>query len=187
MEESRRQKGLSKTEYLVVVVILMILGATLITRYLNSKDEAKESVIHNVHEALQVVVASVRFQSTLQETESIYSAKTQVNGVEIQTYYGYPEEVWQNKLEHLLSTNFQYLGNGYQDESLHSKVCEHTVCVVEKIKLNHLSKDSSSSHALAFFPKGKTLQDKCAVFYRVPVHQDSKAADSYIETIKSGC
>ncbi|CAE6892925.1 type II secretion system protein [Vibrio alginolyticus] len=183
----RRQKGFTLIELVIVIVILGILSVVAVPKFLNVQDDARASTIKGIKATLQVVIDSVHAQSLIQGTEKQREVQTEVNGVYIQTYYGYPQEIWDDKLEHLMSHTFNYLGNGYNNNSLYSTTCDYSVCVVDQIKLSELYNDNTGGYALAFFPKGKSLQDNCVAVYYFTAYESDGFADVHVESRTSEC
>lgn len=180
-------KGFTLIELVIVIVILGILSVTAAPRFLNLQDDAKASVMKGIKASLQLVVDGVYFKSVIQGTDSEREVQTEVNGIQIQTYYGYPQEVWDNKLEHLMDNSFTYLGNAHQNNSLFDKVCSDAVCVVDQIKINKFLPVSTEAYALAFFPRGHSAGTNCVVVYYFTAPASQGYADVHVESIDSGC
>ncbi len=183
----KQQKGFTLIELVIVIVILGILSVIAAPKFINIQDDARSSTIKGIKATLQIVIDSVHAQSVIQGTDKQREVQTEVHGVNIQTYYGYPQEIWDDKLEHLMSHSFDYLGNGYKDNALYDASCEHSVCVVDQIKLSQFYEDDTGGYALAFFPKGKTLRDNCLAVYYFTAYESDGFADVHIESQTSGC
>lgn len=182
----KSQKGFTLIELVIVIVILGILSVTAAPRFLNLQDDAKESVMKGVKSSLQLVIEGVHFKSVIQGTDDEREVQTDVDGIQIQTYYGYPQEIWADKLEHLMQHSFTYLGNAYQNNSLFDETCTDAVCVVDQVKLSQLGY-STSAYALAFIPKGHSVKTNCVVVYYFTAPESQGYADVHIDAIDSGC
>lgn len=125
-------KGFTLIELVIVIVILGILSVTAAPRFLKLQGDAKAAVMHGVKASVQAVVDGVYYKSVIQGTdgERRYD-NTEVNGISIRTYFGYPHEIWKDKLEHLMEHSFTYMGNAYNDTSLFDQTCNDAVCVVD--------------------------------------------------------
>ncbi len=183
----KNAKGFTLIELVIVIVILGILSVTAAPRFLNLQNDAKKSVMLAVRASLQFVVDSVYYKSVIQGTDSQRAVQTDIDGVQIQTYYGYPQEIWADKLEHLMVDDFNYLGNAYNDNSLFNTRCVTPVCVIDQIKLADLFGNGMGGYALAFIPKGTSLRDNCAVVYYFTAYESQGYADVHVESIDSGC
>ncbi len=137
--------------------------------------------------ALQFVVEGVYYKSVILGTDQQHGVLTDVNGVQIQTFYGYPQEIWDNKLEHLMDNDFVYLGNAYRNNSVFYEVCKDRVCVVDQIKLNKFLPVATEAYGLAFFPKGHSAGTNCVVAYYFTSNPTLQRADVHVDFIDSGC
>ncbi len=180
-------KGFTLIETVIVIVILGILSVTAAPKFLDLQGDARASVMKGTKAAIRSVIDGVYAQSLIQGTEKQREVQTQVNGIEIQTDYGYPQAIWADKLEHLMNHSFDYLGNGSNNNSLYSASCEQSVCVVDQVTLSQLFNDSTGGDAVVFFPKGKTLADNCVAVYYATANESDSFADAYIESITNGC
>ena len=180
-------KGFTLIELVIVIVILGILSVTAAPRFLNLQQDAKAAVMKGVRASLQLVVDGVYFKSVIQGTDGQREVQTDVNGIQIETYYGYPQEIWDNKLEHLMDHSFTYLGNAYKNNSLFNETCTDAVCVVDQIKLNRFLPVNTEAYALAFFPKGHSAGTNCVVAYYFTAPESQGYADVHVEIVDSGC
>ncbi len=183
----KSSKGFTLIELVVVIIILGILSVVAAPRFLDLKSDAKASVMKGVEASLKFVVDGVSYQSAIQGTEKQRAVTTTVNGVELTTYYGYPQEIWDNKLEHLMDGDFYFMGNAYQNNGLFDEVCPESICVIEQIKLSTLFADSTNGYALAFLPKGSSLRSNCVVAYYFTAYESDGYAKVNVETIDDGC
>ncbi len=157
--------------------------------------EAKLTALHSGKAALKTVVDNVYFQSVIQGTDSIYADPrgpgiTIINGIAFVTFYGYPQEVWEGKLEHLIATNFIYLGNGWADESILDTHCEHAMCIINQIQLSKINPAFAGANywGLAIFPKGATLRSDCMALYYFNADPNfPELTRVYIEEYIDGC
>ncbi len=179
-------KGFTLIELVIVIVLLGILSVTAAPRLLNLQEDAKRSVMQGVKASLEFVIEGVNYKSIIQGTDRQREVYTEVNGIQIQTYYGYPQEIWKNKLEHLMENSFTYLGNAHYDGLDLDKNCTAAVCVIDQIKLSNLGY-STAAYALAFIPKGHTIKTDCSVVYYFTAPESQGYADVHIEIIDSGC
>ncbi|WP_276538449.1 pilus assembly FimT family protein [Vibrio pelagius] len=183
----KQARGFTLIELVVVIVLLGILSVTAAPKFLNLQDSARLSVMESVKATLQFVVEGVYYKSVILGTDQQYEVITDVNGIQIQTYYGYPQEIWDNKLEHLMDNDYVYLGNAYKDSSVFNEICQAPVCVVDQIKLNKFLPVDTEAYALALFPKGHSAGTNCAVSYYFTVDRSLGVADVNVELIASGC
>ncbi|MBD0786902.1 type II secretion system protein [Vibrio sp. Y2-5] len=181
-------KGFTLIELVIVIVILGILSVTAAPRFLNLQDDAKASVMKGIKASLQLVIDGVYFKSVIQGTDQTYDTYTKVDGVQIRTYYGYPQEIWPNKLELLMTNGFTYLGNGYTNSAFLDETCTESVCVVDQVPLRHIV-SGRSGYGMAFIPKGYTVkQANCMVaYYFVAENGKPQNTDVHVDMFDSGC
>ncbi len=188
----RKARGFTLIELVVVIVILGILSVTAAPRFLNLQNDAKYAVMQGVRASLRQVVDGVYFKSVIQGTDGLRSTwetpyYTDVNGVQIKTYYGAPQEIWDDKLELLMDQSFTYLGNAYEDNDMFTEICPDAICVVDQIKLKNFLDVSTEAYGLAFFPKGYSAKNLCVVTYYFTAPESQGYADIHVDLIDSGC
>ncbi len=180
-------KGFTLIELVVVIIILGILAVTAAPKFINLQDDAKESVMKGVKASLDMVIKNVYLSSMVKGTDKIYDTYTDVSGVSIRTYYGYPQEIWKDKLERLMDNSFSFLGNAYTNNNMLNTTCEEQVCVVEQIPLK-LVISNATGYGLAFIPNGFTVKDNCMVaYYFTATKGKPEATQVNIKTITTGC
>ncbi len=188
-----RHKGFTLIELVVVIVILGILSVTAAPKFLNLQQDARVAVLKNIKPVLELVVESVYFQSIIQGTDKIYDTEangtyTEVNGVEINTYYGYPQAIWTDKLERLMDTSASYMGNADPGGLLVNANCEESLCVIDQIPLDELNSSWRGAYGMAFLPKGKSIKSNCfTAYYFYASEHDASLTDVRVESITSGC
>ncbi|WP_275659028.1 prepilin-type N-terminal cleavage/methylation domain-containing protein [Shewanella sp. Isolate11] len=183
----KSNRGFTLVELVTVIIILGILSVMAAPRFIDLRGDAQASVMKGLQASLKFVVEAVSYQSAIQGTDRERAVTTTVNGVDIQTYYGYPQEIWDDKLEHLMAGDFYFMGNAYQDNGLFEEVCPQTICVVEQIKLSTLFADGTAGYALAFLPKGYSLRNNCSVAYYFTAYPSDGYAKVFVKTIDGGC
>lgn len=184
---NKKSKGFTLIELVVVIVILGILSVTAAPKFLNLQSDARKSTMQGIKGSLRAVVDGVYYQSVIQGTDTKREISTDVNGISIQTYYGYPQEIWDNKLEHLMSHSFNYLGNAYQNNSVVNEICNDSMCVVDQIKLNKFMDVSTEAYALAIFPKGHSVTSDCVTAYYFTAPESQGYADVHVDVVDKGC
>ncbi|MDD5376000.1 prepilin-type N-terminal cleavage/methylation domain-containing protein [Acidithiobacillus sp.] len=91
MQKHSSEQGFTLIELIVVIVILGILAAFAIPRFVNLQDDARRSVLQGVSGSLQAASALVYSKSLINGTASTASSSANIGqGVTIATAFGYP-------------------------------------------------------------------------------------------------
>ncbi len=188
----KNAKGFTLIELVVVIVILGILSVTAAPRFLNLQGDARRAVMQKVKVSLETAVNGVYYKSVIQGTDGLRSTwetpyYTEVNGIQIKTYYGAPQELWENGLENLMDHSFTYLGNAYEDNSVFDDVCSDAVCVIDQIKVKNFLPFTTEAYALAIFPKGHSAGTGCGVYYWFTAPESQGYADTHVVMSTDGC
>ncbi|QUM78271.1 type II secretion system protein [Moritella sp. 24] len=83
----KKQNGFTLIELVIVIIVLGILAATAVPKFINLQDDAKESAIAGLDAAVQSASAIVYSKATIDGVEA-NDLDTIVEGID--TVYGYP-------------------------------------------------------------------------------------------------
>ncbi len=88
---NRKQSAFTLVELIIVIVILGILSAFAIPKYINITDDSRQAVITSISGALKSAIHLVHSKAIVDGVENEASASITLNdGTSIQTVYGYP-------------------------------------------------------------------------------------------------
>ena len=90
MQKHSNEQGFTLIELIVVIVILGILAAFAIPRFVNLQDDARISVLQGVAGSLQAASALVYSKSLINGATDLTNSSVNMQGVTITTAYGYP-------------------------------------------------------------------------------------------------
>jgi len=91
MRQPSNEQGFTLIELIVVIVILGILAAFAIPRFVNLQNDARSSVLQGVAGSLQAASALVYSKSLINGATGLASSSANIGqGVVIATAYGYP-------------------------------------------------------------------------------------------------
>lgn len=182
-----KNKGFTLIELVVVIIVLGILAAIAIPRFINMQADARIAVIKGVAGNFSFVVDQVKYAAIMQGLDDQTSVKVNVGGVDINTYYGKPQEIWDEKLAELMNSNVHYLGNGYfRREALGEECTQAPLCVVDQTPASRVPGGYIQGWGMLFVPNGKSVEDECYAFYAFRV-LNGAVVYSEVSTFEKGC
>ncbi|MBI2380309.1 MAG: type II secretion system protein [Gammaproteobacteria bacterium] len=96
-----RQSGFTLIEMVVVIVILGILAAIAVPRFVNLQGDARQSVMSGVNGAIQSASAMVHAQALARGLSAASGQTLTVEGLTVNLVFGYPEAESINELINL--------------------------------------------------------------------------------------
>ena len=162
-----KNRGFSLTELIIVIVVLAILSVIAVPKLLSVNSEASAAVVNQTSAGIKQLVDNIYAKAIIQNKVKTSNAPISINGITINSYFGAPQEIWNNKLEHFMDGDFSYVGNGYFDlgsGGVRSHRCAEPLCVIDQTPGSYVD-SNIQGWGLFVFPKGYTLLDKCYAFY----------------------
>lgn len=182
-----KSKGFTLIELVIVIIVLAILAAVAIPRFINIQSDARVAVIKGVAGNFSFVVDQVNYAAIMQGVDDQTGVKVDVGGVAINTYYGKPQEIWDERLAELMNSNVHYLGNGYfRRESLGEECTQAPLCVVDQTPAARVPGGYTQGWGMLFVPSGKSVEDGCYAFYAFRV-LNGVVVYSEVSTFENGC
>ena len=87
----KRNAGFTLIELVIVIIVLGILAATAVPKFINLQDDAKEAAMKGVESALHSAANIVYSKSAIDGTEAASGSSITDAGTTIKTEYGYPD------------------------------------------------------------------------------------------------
>ena len=182
-----KNKGFTLIELVIVIIVLGILAAVAIPRFINIQQDARIAAIKGIAGNFSFVVDQVNYAAIMQGLDDQTGVKVDVGGVAINTYYGKPQEIWDVRLAELMNNNMHYLGNGYHNSAVLDEVCSQaSVCVVDQTPAGSVTGGYTQGWGMLFVPQGKSVRDQCYAFYAFKV-AGGAIAYSEVSTVEDGC
>jgi MSHA pilin protein MshA len=100
----QRQSGFTLIELVIVIIILGVLSATAIPKFINLQDDAREAAMNGLKSALETAVTLVYSKSVIQGVETGITNTLSLDSGDITVRYGYPRAV-QKDLREILDFN----------------------------------------------------------------------------------
>ncbi|WP_017220733.1 prepilin-type N-terminal cleavage/methylation domain-containing protein [Moritella dasanensis] len=184
-----KNKGFTLIELVIVIIVLGILAAVAIPRFINIQQDARIAVIKGIAGNFSFVVDQVNYAAIMQGLDDQSRVEVDVGGVVIETYYGKPKEIWGSKLAELMNSNIHYLGNGNDTPTILGEECSQApICVVDQTKAGNVPGGFTQGWGMFFIPQGKSVTDQCYAFYAFEVDYGAGViAYSEVSTIETGC
>jgi len=89
--EMKRNAGFTLIELVIVIIVLGILAATAVPKFVNLQDDAKEAAMKGVESALHSAANVVYAKSAIDGIESSTSGSITTSGGDVDVAFGYPD------------------------------------------------------------------------------------------------
>ena len=86
----KRNAGFTLIELVIVIIVLGILAATAVPKFINLQDDAKESSLKGVEAALHSAANIVYSKAAINGQETGQAVASTANGTGVETEYGFP-------------------------------------------------------------------------------------------------
>jgi len=182
--------GFSLIELIIVILVLAIVSIIALPKFLNIQKDAQIAILENFSGSFKAVTDLVYAKAVLQNKDKQSNVSVSINNLNINTYFGAPQEIWNNALGELLNSDIYYTGNGYYDfnggNTADTVVCtQASICVIDQTPSSTI-KLGLAGWGMFFFPKGRSLADDCYAYYSFS-QDGSKVTFKEIDTVIVGC
>lgn len=86
----KRNAGFTLIELVIVIIVLGILAATAVPKFINLQDDARASAVKGVEGAIHSAANIVYARAAIDGDEAASSATVTVSGTDVSVVYGYP-------------------------------------------------------------------------------------------------
>jgi MSHA pilin protein MshA len=184
----QRRNGFTLIELILVIVVLGVIAIVAAPKFLSVSRDANVATIKQVAAGLEQLTDSIYAKAVIQHKHKVSNESVVINGVNINTYFGAPQEIWNNALGNLMEGDFSYVGNGYYDlgsSLVSSYQCQQRLCVIDQTPGSYVN-NSIQGWGLFIFPKGYRLQDGCYAYYAF-AENGSQVTEKVSAWVVQGC
>ncbi|MEC8327526.1 MAG: type II secretion system protein [Pseudomonadota bacterium] len=181
-------RGFTLIELILVIVVIGVLAVVAAPKFLSLNRDANIATLKQVAAGLDQLTDGIYAKAVIQHKHKVSNESVTVNGVTVNTYFGAPQEIWNNALGDLMDGDFTYVGNGYFDlgaSLVASYNCQERLCVIDQTPASYVN-SSIQGWGLFIFPKGYSLQDECYAYYAF-AENGSQVTSKVASTVDTGC
>lgn len=86
-----KAQGFTLIELVIAIIVLGILAATVVPKFINIQDDAKAASLHAASGALNSAANLIHYQAQLDGVEKLERSTVKINGEDVKLAYAYPE------------------------------------------------------------------------------------------------
>lgn len=104
----------------------------------------------------------------------------------INTYFGVPQDIWDDRLGELFVGDITHVANGYYElgaSGVRTYVCREDLCVIDQTPGSWVA-SGIPGWGMFLFPESYTLDDRCYAYY---AFQASATEVVVVEAVTDGC
>jgi prepilin-type N-terminal cleavage/methylation domain-containing protein len=169
----KNQTGFTLIELVVVIVILGILAAVAVPKYIDLQKEARIATLEGMQGAMKSGTGMI-YTKAIVENQTVGASTLSVGGVNIALHSGYPIGNWLG--------GFRYIvGLDTVNFSSSSAICDVDWCGRgNQTSIPSGVATTSPGRIGKVYPRGYSFNDQCGVYYLN--HEDGRAAEVGLET-----
>lgn len=180
-----KTRGFTLVELIIVIVILGILAITAAPRFIDIQSDAQVAGLQGVKTGLNSAIKLVYAKSAIEGIEKDYANSIMVNGVQINTSFGYPHPWWFNSIRRIIQ--------GWDNFAVTADLtitCSAEFCAFGGIDGNRSEAIPGGRTLTAgelgtvIWPKGYSASAQCLVYY---IHPQVLNAVPETGVVTAGC
>ncbi|TXR54329.1 pilus assembly FimT family protein [Reinekea thalattae] len=169
----KKNKGFTLTELVLVIVILSIIVALAVPRFVNSmKRDTRIALLKGMEGTVKTAAELVRKQAVV-NGKTTGQDSIEINGAAITIHSGYPIGHWMYSMRYLINQDSVVFLTA-------AKVCELEWCGRGYQKITPSGVRSTEGRIVKVYPYGFSWNDECGVYY--VNHQDGREPVIGLET-----
>lgn len=168
-----KQQAFTLIELVIVIIVLAILAAVAVPKFINLSSDARLSSLRGMEGAMRSGTNLIHAKAVI-ITQDLGEGIFEVDGVKIQLHSGYPVGNWMNGIRYIVNLDtIEFSPNG--------DICTTDWCGMGNAKTIPSGITTTGDGRIGkVFPRGYRWSDECGVYY--VNHENGSPAEIGLET-----
>jgi len=168
-----KQQGFTLIELVIVIIVLGILAATAIPKFINLSSDARIASLKGMEGAMRSGTNLIYSKAVITNQDDGDKPSANIDGLVIQLHSGYPVGNWINGIRYIVNLDTVYFSSS-------TAVCDADWCGRGNQKKLKSENAKTTGRLGKIYPRGYSWNDECGVYY--VNHEDGRPAEIGLET-----
>ncbi|WP_392340803.1 type II secretion system protein [Moritella marina] len=170
-----KQQGFTLIELVIVIIVLGILAATAIPKFINLSSDARIASLKGMEGAMRSGANLIHSKAVISSQDEETLTMANIGGVSMQLHSGYPTGNWMNGIRYIVNLDTVEYSKKADD------ICDVDWCGRgNKTSIKGRLPTTSPGRIGKVFPRGYSWNDQCGVYY--VNHENGSKAEIGLET-----